>query len=57
MKIAINVTCSVLLMAATNVSIAECFGSGEYRVCSESYTDAMAMSKSVLGILKGIVTA
>lgn len=40
MKIAINVTCAVLLMAVTRISIAECFGSGEYRVCSESYTDA-----------------
>ena len=40
MKITTNLICALVLSTASGVATAECFGSGEYRVCSESYTDA-----------------
>jgi|GEM_PF-4519554 len=32
--------CTGLLLAFNHIAYAECFGSGEYQVCSESYTDS-----------------
>jgi hypothetical protein len=31
---------ALLLISSTGITRAECFGSGEYQVCSESYTDS-----------------
>lgn len=39
-KIKILFLCAVFLFFFNNSVHAECFGSGEYRLCSESYTDS-----------------
>jgi len=33
-------SCALVLLASSQLAHAECFGNGEYRVCSESYTDS-----------------
>ncbi|KOR31470.1 hypothetical protein TI04_00655 [Achromatium sp. WMS2] len=40
MNMVINLIYVLTLMAVINISSAECFGSGEYRVCSEVSTGA-----------------
>lgn len=40
MKTKITYALMFIIILSANYSFAECFGSGEYRVCTESYTDS-----------------
>ena len=43
--IKIFICATISMMAICQQARAECFGSGDYRVCSESYTDSLGNVK------------